>query len=192
MIRAIIFDCFGVLTTDGWLPFKKKQFGAEGALFEAATDINKQADSGLISFEDFLGQIGEMAGVPKEEVRQAVNNNVPNDELFDYARELKQSYKIGLLSNAPENWLPELFTPEQLALIDETALSYETGHVKPSPEAYAIIAERLGVRLEECIFVDDQERFATGAREVGMKAVWFQDTDQCKAELKQLLTDSKH
>ena len=38
-IKGIIFDCFGVLATDGWLPFKNKYFKEKPALFRKATEL---------------------------------------------------------------------------------------------------------------------------------------------------------
>lgn len=192
MIQAIIFDCFGVLTTDAWIPFKQQYFGDNPALFERAGDLNKQSDGGCISYEHFLGKIGDMAHMTAKEVERAISNNVPNSELFEYVRQLKPDYKIGLLSNASADWLPELFTPEQLALFDVAALSYETHYTKPMPEAYAVVAERLGLPVEACVFIDDQERYITGAQETRMQAIWYKDNRQLMTELDALLTDAKN
>ncbi|MDB5170940.1 MAG: HAD-superfamily hydrolase, subfamily variant 3 [Candidatus Saccharibacteria bacterium] len=188
MISAIVFDCFGVLTTDGWLPFKHKNFGQDQALLEQATDLNKQTNCGLLSYPDFMAQIAGLAGITAAEARRQIESNVANEPLFVYIDELKQHYKIGLLSNAAANWLPDMFTPAQLASFDAIALSYETGFVKPDPRSYEIIAERLGVDMQECVLIDDQERYCTAAREAGMQAIWYRgDVDQTRSELNKLL-----
>lgn len=189
MIRAIVFDCFGVLTSDGWLPFKKKYFSHNPELDRQATDLNKQVDSGLADYTQFIQAIADLAGVSFEAARKAIEGNVPNDELLDYiAERLKPHYKIGLLSNAGANWLDRLFRPEQVGLLDATALSYETGNIKPSPEAYQAIVDRLGVEPEECVFVDDQEKYVTAAREFGMAAIWYRDFAQFKHDIEKLLS----
>ncbi|HLZ15317.1 MAG TPA: HAD-IA family hydrolase, partial [Candidatus Saccharimonadales bacterium] len=159
MIRAIVFDCFGVLATDGWLPFKERYFGHDTQKFAAASDLGRAADAGLIDFDEFIGQVSALAQVTDLDARSQIEHNVPNDALFAYIRDaLKPKYKIGMLSNAGADWLHELFTPEQVALFDAVALSYEIGVLKPAPRAYEVIAERLGVTPEACVFVDDQER----------------------------------
>lgn len=191
MVKAIIFDCFGVLTSDGWLPFKRKYFGHDKNLENQATDLNKQVDSGHADYNEFLEKVAELAHVPAKEARRAIEDNVADEELFAYIRkELKPRYKLGLLSNAGDNWLDELFSPEQVALFDAAALSYETGVVKPGKQAYAVIAERLGVQPEECVFIDDQERYCTAAREFGMQAVWYRGFEQMKQDLEPLLRQS--
>jgi HAD superfamily hydrolase (TIGR01509 family) len=191
MIRAIIFDCFGVLTTDAWLPFKNKYFAQNEVLMARASELNKQSDAGFISYQSFLDEIGAMSGMTGQEVKSAISNNVPNIELFEYLRQLKADYKIGLLSNASDDWLGELFTTEQAALFDAQALSYETHFSKPSSEAYKTIADRLNVAVGDCIFIDDQERFVSGACDAGMFGIFYKDNAQLKAELTILLTDTK-
>jgi HAD superfamily hydrolase (TIGR01509 family) len=188
MIKAIIFDCFGVLTTDGWLPFKRKYFRNNPALEAEATSLNKQVDAGLASYEEFESSIARLASVSLAEAHKAIESNVPDDELFEYiGSELKPNYKIGMLSNAGANWLGRLFLPEQVALFDAVALSYEMGFVKPDPRAYLSIAARLGVEPSECIFVDDQQRYCTAAIEQGMQAILYSSSEQLKDELAPLL-----
>jgi HAD superfamily hydrolase (TIGR01509 family) len=188
MIKAIVFDCFGVLTTDGWLPFKRKYFSHDPKLLAEATDLNKQTDAGLASYEEFAHRIAELANVSYADVNKAIEGNVTDDELLEYiAAELKPHYKIGMLSNAGADWLERLFTDDQRNIFDAVALSYETGTIKPQPEAYQIIADRLAVTRAECIFVDDQERYCTAAREQGMQAVWYRNFEQFKQEIDALL-----
>ncbi len=191
MISAIVFDCFGVLMTDAWLPFKAKAFGHDPELLLEATNLMRQSDAGMISHDDFITSIAKLASMPASQAKKAIANNVANEPLFLYIQELKKDHKIGLLSNAADNWLDHMFTPEQIKVFDAVALSYEMRHVKPDPRAYEIIAERLGVEVGECVFVDDQERYCTGAREAGMKAIWYKnDVDQMRIELDKLQLSS--
>ena len=37
--KAIIFDCFGVLAEDGWLPFKRKYIGDNLELMQTISDL---------------------------------------------------------------------------------------------------------------------------------------------------------
>lgn len=191
MIRAIIFDCFGVLTSDGWLPFKRKHFGHDAALFEEATDLNKQSNSGMISTHEFVRRIADMARVSAGFVGRQIHGNRSNDELFEYIKhDLKPDYQIGLLSNTSSNALHDMFTPEQINLFDAVALSYEIGAVKPDREAYEHVLNQLGVTADEAVFIDDQERHVTGAREAGMQGIVYKDFEQMKRELEKLLRQS--
>jgi putative hydrolase of the HAD superfamily len=187
MVRAIIFDCFGVLTTDGWLPLKEKYFGRDKKLFKEAGEMNRQVDTGLITQQDRVSWVAKETNMSENEVQQKINHNVPNEELFTYIEVLKLNYKIGLLSNVGGDYLKEIFTKEHIALFDAVALSYETGIIKPDPRAYESIIAKLGAELEECVFIDDQERYSSAAQEIGMQAIVYKDFGQMKLELEQIL-----
>ena len=186
MLKAIIFDCFGVLTSDGWLPFAEKHFGQDAELKKQAHDLNKQVDSGFLSYDEFVEQIAELAHIPVTEAYADIENNIANEQLFAYIRTLKDHYKIGMLSNAGANWLDELFSPEQATLFDAVVLSFEIGTVKPDPRMYRAICSKLGVAPEEAVFIDDIERYATGAKDIGMHAICYKNVDQVIAELEAL------
>ena len=185
MIKAVVFDCFGVLVRDGWLPFCDKHFGNNTELREQARANNRRVDMGLSTYNNYIHENAKLAGISEDQAREEIESNPPNDELFAIIRDqLKPQYKIGLLSNAGANWLDDLFGKEQVALFDEIALSYEMRATKPDPVAYETIATRLGVLPEECVFVDDQERFCVGAEAVGMKSIYYQSNEQLIGELK--------
>ncbi len=188
MIKAVIFDCFGVLVTENWLPFKRQYFSGNQALFEEATDLGKQLNSGLIDYQGFLKKVAEKAGISEARAFQEIDGNVANEELFDYiAQTLRPRLKIGMLSNVGNNWLSKMFTVEQLALFDEMALSYKTGLLKPESQAYHSAAAMLGVEPDECVFIDDQERHCTAAREAGMRTIVYKNFEQMRTELEKIL-----
>lgn len=179
MIRALIFDCFGVLTTDGWLVFKDRYLAGDEIKLQQGIDLNHQADRGIISQGTFVKEIAALANVSEQEALSVVNRHVCNDRLFEAIRaQWKPRFKIGLLSNASSDYTDELFTPEQNALFDATTFSFELGVIKPHPAMYENIASKLEVAPEECLFIDDRMGFVAGAQEVGMEAILFEDTDQ--------------
>lgn len=188
MIKAVIFDCFGVLAEDGWLPFKRKYLAHDPELTDAVRYLGKQVDMGSRTNDVFLQETARLTGVPVDEVRRALSRRVPNEALFAYiAQALKPRYKIGLLSNASYDVLSELFTPEQAALFDASVLSYEVGLTKPDPRMFALAAERLGVSLNDCLLIDDVERYAVAAEEAGMRSLVYTDFAQFRHAIAPLL-----
>lgn len=187
-IQAIIFDCFGVLVSEGLRPFRQKYFGHDPALMAQAVKLRQQADALGESKDSFIREIAKLAGVPEQVARGQIEHNAPDEELFAYIRdELKPRYKIGMLSNTGRNRLAEIFTPRQVALFDEVALSYQNGITKPDPRAYLDIAQRLGVPPTACVFVDDQPRYLAGAQAVGMHTIHYKSFDQFWRALDNLL-----
>lgn len=187
MIKAVIFDCFGVLASDGWLPFKNKYFGENQELFDKASQINQQSDAGKISYEEFLGKVAKLAGVSKQKARYYIEHNVPDEKVFDYIAQLKSEYKIGMLSNASGYWLDQIFTERQVELFDAISLSYQTGFIKPDPKAYETILNKLGVKPSEAVFIDDQMRYCEGGRAIGLKSILYESFPQLKSELGKIL-----
>jgi putative hydrolase of the HAD superfamily len=187
MIKAIIFDCFGVLASDGWLPFKNKYFGEDDRLFNKASELNRKSDAGLLSYEQFLREVAKLAGISEDKARYYIEHNVPDEKIFEYISQLKKNYKIGMLSNASGYWLDQIFTPKQVELFDEVSLSFETGHIKPEPEAYQSILDKLAVSAGEAVFIDDQARYCDGAKAIGLRSILYENYPKLKSELDKVL-----
>lgn len=188
MIKAVIFDCFGVLVRDAWHPFINKYFDPESEAFvDASTSLRKVA-AGLMSYDDFYAEMSVATGIDKGEVKALLTGNTADDELFSYIEEtLRPSYKIGMLSNAGSDRTPELFGRERLKLFDDIVLSYQFGTAKPDEEIYEIALSRLGVEASEAVFIDDVEYYCAAAEKVGMKAIEHKDTAQTIRMIRELI-----
>jgi putative hydrolase of the HAD superfamily len=58
---------------------------------------------------------------------------------------------------------------------------------KPDPAIYALTLERLDLPAEACVFIDDLEPNIVAARECGLHAVHFRDTEQTIDEVRTVL-----
>ena len=72
-------------------------------------------------------------------------------------------------------------------IFDVVVDSAFVGTRKPEPQIYEITLERLGVRPDAALLVDDIELNCAAARQLGMAAVWFQSTEQAIEEIEALL-----
>lgn len=190
MIKAVIFDCFGVIAAEGWTPFRHKYFDSDPIKSEEARKIISASGDGYMTHEAFLQAEADLAGVSYEQARGEIENNPSNESLLKFIMEDLDGYKIGLLSNVSNNRLSSFMTKAQLARFDSISLSYEMGVSKPNAQAYEIAAQRLGVKPEECIFTDDRIVYCEGAERTGMKAILFQSTDQFIADFHRLIAES--
>ncbi len=188
-VRAVIFDCFGVLVTDGWSPFLHRHFHDQPAQRAVAAESGRLVDAGLKDYQTHLVELAEQTGLTAQAVQQQIDSNQANQQLFEYIdSQLADQYKLGLLSNAGANWLERLFLPEQRQLFDEVVLSCDIGVTKPHPAMYETMASRLGVLPEECLFIDDVAAYAAAAEAVGMQAIVFQTTAQTIADMTEQLS----
>ncbi|MDN5819121.1 MAG: HAD-IA family hydrolase [bacterium] len=185
MIKAVIFDCFGVLVTDGWIDFCHKYVDSDPEISQQAHDAVKRVDAGIDDYDWFFAELSRLSGQPAQAVRDHVQTNHLNQKLFDFIESyLKPDYKIGMLSNVGDNQLDRLFSQDHQKLFDEIVLSYQVGQVKPAPIMYETVASKLGLTVEECVFIDDQPRFCDGARQVGMKAIDYENPMQAIEDIK--------
>lgn len=93
--------------------------------------------------------------------------------------------EMHLLSNYPA-WYALCTEPLGIGrYIAPTFVSCHTGVRKPDPQAYLGPCRTLGVRPEDCFFVDDREKNCEAAREVGMPAFRFErDVPALRAALR--------
>lgn len=182
--KAVIFDCFGVLYID------KRQNMLQSLPPSVAVelhDIFQQGNYGLLSREEYVKAATSLTGQTAEEfVAASAGGYRLNEELIAKVRELKKSYKVGLLSNIGRGWIEDFFNEHQLHdLFDAVVLSGEEGVAKPHPQIYELASERLGVKLSECVMIDDVQENCAGADAVGMKSIYYVSNKQCLADLEQ-------
>ena len=91
----------------------------------------------------------------------------------------KQGYKLGLVTNGPEDFQTE--KAKRIGLFDcfDCVLtSGAEGRAKPHPQIFAHALQLLGCDPEEAVFVGDSPvADVCGARGVGMHAVWMRYYD---------------
>ncbi|MFB9382415.1 HAD-IA family hydrolase [Pseudonocardia petroleophila] len=76
---------------------------------------------------------------------------------------------------------------EVAALFDVVVLGPALGVRKPDPEVFRRTAQRLGLRVEECVVVDDLAANVRGARAAGAVVVHHVDPDSTLDEVEVLL-----
>lgn len=189
MIRAIIFDCFGVIITDVLEAIRSAN--PDKAI--AISNIVGQVNRGYISSHDASTQIAEILGTSYDEYRAMLaNGEVKNTQLLAHIKQLRTNYRTAMLSNIGKQSLARRFTDEELTEhFDVVVASGEIGYAKPDPEAYQITAARLGVDPEECVFIDDRQPYVMGAKAVGMQGIVYADMTEFMPKLTALLDADK-
>ncbi len=91
----------------------------------------------------------------------------------------ERGYRIGLLTNGSEaQQLDKLARTGLDEAFDAVCVSERIGVQKPDPRAFTLLAERLGVDPQACVFVgDDPEKDVQGARRAAMHAVLVDRAD---------------
>lgn len=109
-------------------------------------------------------------------------------EMFDLARDLRaKGYKTALLSNmiTPLAWITNhLASTKGFSPI---VISSEVGHSKPNPEIYHIMLKRIGLKPEECLFIDDRQENLATAHSLGFQTMLVKKPKQTVKELRDQL-----
>lgn len=193
MIKAVIFDCFGVIVGKGF-EYTYQMAGGDPTKDRIfIEDTLGQANMGLISEAGFNQAITDKLGITVEAWRTAERGaDKPDVELLDYVEDLRRNHKTAILSNANKGVMSAKIGDANLErCFDEVIVSAEIGMVKPDPAIYEYTADLLGVDLSECVFIDDSEGHLIPARRLGMGTVLYQDFDQMKSEIEKLLANPK-
>ncbi len=190
MIRAIVFDCFGVLYGAS---LEVLVAMAPAGKAQEVRDINSAKDYGYITNREYLAQIAAALDMTPDEVNDVIRRrHLPNEALIAEVARLKTHYKIGLLSNIGDEVFETLFDGRAKELFDEVVLSYREGVAKPNPEAFRLIAQRLDVPPEECVMVDDIAANCEGAEVIGMHPILHTNNTLTVARIAQLAEGNDH
>jgi HAD superfamily hydrolase (TIGR01509 family) len=189
VIRALIFDYFGVIRLTGIRTAYQKIGGnlATDEVFIA--DLTSAAGYGFVTDAD--QQIADKLGVDLATWRDAMLHANANDPvLLAFIADIhaKKQFKTGLLSNAEDHAFDYYFEPGELERYFDAALSSgDVGHAKPEAEFYRMMSDRLGVEPTECIMIDDREEFCKGAEYIGMQSIQYRNFEQFNTALTELL-----
>ena len=206
MRKAVICDFGGVLTTPLGNAFAAWSQESGVALEDLGAAMAKATETHDGQHPLFLLERGELT---EREFLERLQAAMPaghdldgmfdvwwrhlerNPEMIELMRRLKaRGLRMALLTNNVREWEPRWrpMLPELDEIFEVVVDSGFVGMRKPEPGIYELTLQRLGgVEASECLFVDDMELNCTAARELGMTAVEFDDTEQARREIEAVL-----
>jgi 2-haloacid dehalogenase len=100
-------------------------------------------------------------------------------------KELKQA---GYLLYGLSNWSAETFPHVRqkhdfFNLLDDMVISGQVGHVKPHPEIFQILLDRIGRPAQECLFIDDALANIHQAQKMGFATILFRSPEDLRLRL---------
>lgn len=199
-ISLLLFDVGGVLVQTMDESFRMKwenRLGIENGKLEPAvhdTPLFRQLENNEISINEFWQQITNELGISQHEIedfrRDFYAGDQLNEELIEHIRQWRQSYQIGIISNAAIT-LRETLTYQFgiIDLFDRIIASSDVGVRKPDPRIYKAALEAFGVEANQSIFVDDLPPNIQGAEEVGIHGILYTNNDDVLRQINNLLTN---
>jgi putative hydrolase of the HAD superfamily len=197
-IRAVVLD-FGMVLchtpTDAQVDRVSNFFGVDHHTFWQHYDKDRLAlDRGDISPDDYWTNVAKDAGLPSPLDPAALENlkawdiemwSTLNDPMLDWVERLHAAgYKLGLLSNLHASFAQHL--REHAAWLRHfhvPVFSSEFRRVKPEPEIYRHILEKLAVPARSTLFIDDRQANIDAARHQGIQSLLFTTVPQLRSDL---------
>jgi epoxide hydrolase-like predicted phosphatase len=175
--KAIIFDAGGVYLEGSFFDFIDKACGVLSidSAFNTNNENNKivsnpDFNKGKIAIEKFFEELFDMP-ISDEQMEKIKNIWIMNWKATDemIALGVKNCFKNGWFSH-----------------FDCLVLSHEVGILKPDERIYKITLDKLNLKDQDCLFVDDLKENLKPAREMGMETILFKSTEQLKKEFNKI------
>jgi epoxide hydrolase-like predicted phosphatase len=195
--KGLLADFGGVLTSSVWESFSSfcrtegLEEDAVRRLFRddaRALGLLRELETGKLTEDSFAERFGPMLGVADHErlVHRLFAGMQPDHAMIDAIRRARDAgIRTGLISNS---WGDAGYEGVVLGeLFDEVVISGKVGLHKPQAEIFELAAERVRLRPEECVFVDDLRENCAGAEAVGMTAVLHRSAAETVPRLEELL-----
>lgn len=199
MIKNIIFD-FGAVLVD-WNPhylfdkyFKTIEESTWFIKNVCTSEWNAEMDCGK-SFAQAVKERTAMFPDYAEPLKLYETNwmDTMGEEMpgmYDLIKSLKENGfpVIYGLTNWSAETFPEVKKKYRIfSLIDKMVVSGEVKMLKPNPEIYKALLNKFNLKAEESLFIDDNIKNVEGAKNVGMKALRFENAAKLRQDLNNLL-----
>lgn len=194
-VAAVVFDLGNVLITWDPHPAIARAVGDEQAtIFLADEEFdfmawNHQQDAGR-SWDE--GEAAAVTSHPHWELAIRAYRAYFTESLVgaieDSVQVVRELHAAGIPLYALTNWSRELFPValgrfDFLDLFEDIVVSGREGVAKPDPEIFRTLQQRIGHRLDTCVFIDDSLRNVEAAAQAGLDAILFTDTGHLREDL---------
>lgn len=137
--------------------------------------------------ENYSGLLNELYRKILEEKSSFLDHYRINEELLNFLKPLKEKYHLSIyttdiIQNDPvaKQFLDPIF--EEIYAANDLKVS------KKDPDGYLVVAEKLNVKPEQILFIDDGEKNIEAAKKAGFQTIRYLSNEQLFKELKYYLS----
>lgn len=194
MVKVIIFDVGGVYLKGSFTNFvnKSRKILGINEKFYANKEVvfDKRFNKGETTIEEcftkyFQAPINNQQ--MKKIIKEWTNTWNPSSDMNKLIIKLKKNYQLAILSNSDPVNSSNYFKKGWYKYFDTIILSHEVGVLKPKKKIYEIAINKIGVKANECLFIDDQEDCLKPAKSIGMSTILFKSVSKLENDLKKYL-----
>jgi len=191
LIQAIVFDLGGVLFSEGKSVAVERLARERGYRKEIVLQVLTSPQSvelrkGLISDEAFWSWVREQLpeGYDASVIRREwYDGYVLDEEILGLLKRLKANYQIIAFSGNVKSRVDFLEEKYRFrCLLDKEIYSFDYHMTKPDKRFVETMIEQLGCRPEEIVYIEDNDRYAEPARELGVRVLLYSKGDLRRLE----------
>ncbi|MGI5959989.1 MAG: HAD family hydrolase [Massiliimalia sp.] len=197
MIKAVLFDFDGVLTTDatGSLSICKYITQVTGVGFSLFSDKYRGYNRDLLYgkkihneiWEELCQRVGMQ--IPYQILIDSFENTPIDEKMLELVHALKDcGYQVGMITDNKKDRIDCIVKHcgwEQL--FDVIVVSADVGSGKEEDTIFRAALEKLNLPASQCVFIDNQQKNLTVPENMGMKTIYYDhETRNFQKLLKQL------
>lgn len=187
MIKAIIFDFFGVI---GYQCFDLVHENLDKKTLSEVNKLINKLDAGIIAQNEYYIEYEKLTG--RSIASQLRNEKIDfkkiiiSEKIINLIKTLKDNgYKLGLLSNVSRKLYEEVISPSSVPdLFDVCVYSFEIHLTKPDPNIFSYVANKLDEPENNCLMIDDLQKNCMGAQATKMRAIHFKNYEDLVLRLR--------
>ncbi len=149
---------------------------------------------GLVRYDELCRRLCDFYKIPYQEKYQLEINKALHRGIINYIPETLQMQQElqskGIENCILSNALPILADSNKATnnmKPEHIFCSFDLGLLKPDPQIYTKVKNKLGCKFEELIFIDDKPQNTTAAAQLGIHAITF-NPQTLKKEINKILT----
>lgn len=197
MIKAVIFDFGNVICSFDNKIFLNKiaQYSYKSAeelkkLIFQKSEITTCYEKGEISTQKFINEVIKLAELKiskKDFISAYTNIFTPLNPTINLIMKLKLKYKLGLISNTSKLHFDYCISKLKIFnLFDAVSLSFKVKVLKPDKKIFYNCLNKLKLRSEECVYIDDIQKYVHAAKGIGMQRIQFTSYKELRKYLRNL------
>jgi len=193
MKKIIVFDLGGVLVVDGVYPMIKdltEKFSLDHREVRkfVITEFNHMFEGGyaeLAFWKKFDKKFGVETNPKILEKRLNQYYSIKSGTRKLIIKLRNNGYKVGFLSNSVREIIAYLEKKYRISkLFDFGLYSHAVKTRKPKEKIFRLLLKKIKAKPNEIIFIDDNPRYVTGSRSIGIKTIRFVSAAQVARQLK--------
>lgn len=202
--KAVIWDFGGVITSSPFEAFNKfeldnnlpkdiiRTINSENPDDNAWAKFERN-DIDINEFDTLFSKEADKKGfqISGKQVVKLLSGDI-RKPMVDFLLSLKENYKLGCITNNIQNSKDDKVNhlnqaSQVMKIFDHIIESSKVGLRKPDPKIYYMSCDALGVKPEECIYLDDLGINLKPARKIGMTTIKVIDPNEAIDEVKKYL-----